>query len=245
MSTRLSPKKIKHDIREDEFRSFIVRAFDYCTENPMVVVQVVGGVLLLVLFATVGYSYMDSRKDTANEQLAEALKIFEAPILDEGATPDDEDNRSFANEEERNAKAKPMFEDVQGAFGAGTAGDVAGLYLAQIEAANGNVDAARATWESFLKEHGDHILALSVRLNLLRHDRANGKAEAVADQLEQELASANKTLPEDVILFELAETRELLGDKEGALEIYQRIIDEHPQSPFVERARQLTTTSAG
>lgn len=245
MTTRLSPKKIKHDIREDEFRSFIARAFDYFTENPMVVVQIVGGVLLLVLAVTVGFSFMESREVSANEKLAEALKVFEAPILDEGATPDDEDEPSFASEDERVAKAKPLLEEVQGAFGAGTAGDVAGLYLAQIEAANGNTEAARATWERFLKDHGDHILALSVRLNMLRHDRANGQAAAVAETLEKELASSSKTLPEDVILFELAETRELLGEKDAALEIYQRIIDEYPQSPFVERARQLTTTSAG
>lgn len=245
MSTRLSPKKIKHDIREDEFRSFIARAFDYCSENPDVVLKIVGGVLLLVLFITVGFSFMDGRQETANERLNEALEVYQAPILDEGATPDDEDDRSFASEADRNAMAKPMFEAVRDAFGAGTAGDVAALYLAQIDASEGNVDAARKVWERFVADHSDHVLALSVRLNLLRHDRANGQAEAVAETLESELASSSKNLPEDVILFELAETREQLGDKEAALELYQRLIDEHPQSPYVERARQLTTSSAG
>ncbi len=245
MSTRLSPKKIKHDIREDEFRSFIVRGFDYFTENPMEVLKIVGAVLLLVLVVSAGYSFLDSRKDVANEDLAAALKIYQAPILDEGATPDDEKSPSFASDEERIAKAKPMFEKVHGAFGAGAAGDVAGLYLANIEAAAGNPETARATWEKFLDEHSDHILALSVRLNILRFDRANGKAAEVAEILEKELASPSKSMPEDVILYELASTREMMGEKEASLSLYQRIIDEYPQSPYVERARQLTTSSAG
>lgn len=245
MSTRLSPKKIKHDIREDEFRSFIVRGFDYLTENPMEVLKIFGAVLLLVLLVTAGYSYMDSRKTAAHEDLAAALKIYEAPILEEGATPDDPKAPSFASEEERTAKAKAMFEEVHGALGAGMAGEIASLYLAQIEAAAGNIDIARATWEDFLSQHSDHILALSVRLNLLRLDRANGKAAEVAETLEKELASPAKSLPEDVILYELAATREMMGEKEASLSLYQRIIDEYPQSPYVERARQLTTSSAG
>lgn len=245
MSTRLSPKQIKHDIREDEFRSFVARAYDYITENPDVILKIVGGVLLAVLLISASFAYLESRKEAANEALAEALEIYQAPILDEGATPDDADDPSFASEADRNTKARPLFEGVQGSFGAGIAGDVAGLYLAQMDAADGKIDQAKTVWESFVKDHGDHALALSVRLNLLRHERANGGAQAVADSLEQELASPSKTLPEDVILFELAETRQMLGEKDAAMELYQRIIDEHPQSPYVARARQLTTSSAG
>ena len=85
------------------------------------------------------------------------------------------------------------------------------------------------------------VLVLSVRLNLIHLDRQNGRTQEVADQLQRELASASKTLPEDVILFELAQTLEALDQQDEALDLYQRILDEHPKSPYTADARRVTT----
>ncbi len=241
MSQRLTRKEIKHDIREDEVRSLLFRIFDFMQERPSVVAGAIGGFVVLVLGVTATLAYLDSRGDKASEELTGALKIASAPVNEEGATPDDLDDPSFPSEEAKRARAKEAFEEVRGGVGSSIAGEVANLYLADIAAGEGDTDTARGIWEAFLADNDNHVLALSVRLNLIHLDRQDSRAQEVADELQRELDSTAKTLPEDVILFELGQTLEALDQKDAALELYQRILDEHPKSPYTAEARQVTT----
>lgn len=240
MSQRLTRKEIKHDIREDEVRNVLVRVFDFLQERPREALAIAGGCLALVLAAIGLYAYLDSRGEAASEELAAALKIAAAPVTEEDAKPEDPDEPSFASEEAKRARVKEVFAEVRG----GAAGDISRLFVADAAAAEGDVDTAREIWESFLADHGDHVLALSVRLNLIHLDRQNGRAQEVADQLQRELDSANRTLPEDVILFELAQTLDALDQKDEAIDLYQRILDEHPKSPYTAEARRVTTAAS-
>ncbi len=250
MSQRLTRKEIKQDIREDEFRGYLLQVFDVLQKRPNIIVGTIAGLAVLVLALTGLFAFLDRRSDQANEELAEAMKIVTAPIVEDAEAPKDgedseaDDELSFASDEERRAKAKGAFENVQNKVGANIAGDVASLYLADIAAAEGDKDAARTIWEGFLAEHSDHILALSVRLNLIQLDRESGRAQELANELQKELDSANKKLPEDVILFELAKTLDVLNEKDAALEAYQRILDDHPKSPYTAKARQMTTSAS-
>ncbi len=237
MSERLSPKEIKEDIRHDEFRSFVETAYDRMRENPKLVFGTIGGIFGTMILVTVLISVLDAREKTAHEQLAEALKIVSAPINETGATPEAK-NPSFPDADTRRSKARSALQEVS----VGSAEDVAGLYLAKLALEEGKNDEARQIWEGFLKSHSDHVLALSVRLNLIHLDRAEGNAGLV-DELRAELNSAARSLPEDVLLYELAQTLESQGQDEEATELYQRILDDHPASPYAADARRATATT--
>jgi len=241
MSERLSRKEIKHDIREDEFRSFVAQVFEKIEEKPSLVIGTVVGIVAVTLLITGAFAFSKSRTEKANQNLAEALEIFQAPIVEEGeeATPADSNAPTFKSLEERRVSAREALEKVS----SGAAGDVAELLRADLALEEGDRETARGIWESFVSSHGEHLLALSVRLNLIHLDRAEGQASSVAEELQQELDSTQKKLPEDVILYELALTREALGETEAALELYQRIVDEYPQSPYTGKARQMTTAA--
>ena len=243
MSHRLTRKEIKHQIREDEVRGLLVRVFEFVQHHPGVIVGGVVGLLALVLALTGIFAYLDSRADEASEKLADAIKIAGAPLAEEGATPEDSDEPSFATEEERQAEAKAAFEAVRASVGASMAGEVAELYLADLAATEGDTETARRIWKSFLEDHDGHVLALSVRLNLIHLDRQDGQAQEVADELQRQLDSSEQAMPEDVLLFELAKTLEVLDQKDAALDFYQRILDEHPKSPYTAQARQMTTSA--
>lgn len=238
MSKRLTPKEIKHDIREDEFRSFVSRAADKLQENPSLVVGVIVGILAVILLGVGVTSFLEAREEKANNLLSEALDIYRAPIVETDAKPDDPDEPSFSNEEERRVRAKEALAKV----GAGPASEVAELYLAEIALAEGDTESARKAWEKFLANNDDHILSLSVRLNLIQLDRDSGQEAEVVELLERELASSKKTMPEDVILYELAVTKEALDQPDEAVDLYQRILDEYPESPYTSKARQMTTS---
>jgi tetratricopeptide (TPR) repeat protein len=242
MSKRLTAKEIKHDIREDEVRTFLTRIFETIQERPGLILAIVGGVVGLALLGSGAYAYLNSQREEANAKLAEAIEIYGAPVVEEGATPDDPEEPSFASAEARRARAREAFEEVRSGLGASEAGEVANVYLAEIALEEGDAAKAREIWESFLEKNEGHVLALSVRLNLIHLDRAEGRAEEVAERLRQELETVEKSMPEDVLLFELAQTLDQLDQDEEARITYQRILDEHPQSPYAARARQMTTS---
>ncbi len=242
MDKRLTAKEIKHDIREDEVRTALARVFLTLESHPQAVFGTLIAAFVVVLLIAGGFSVLDSRREAAQGELAEAIEIYQAPVAEDGDTADPTAELVFASEEERRQRAKESFGEIKG-FGASVAGELASLYLAEISMSEGDRDTARAIWEQFLDHHDEHLLAVSVRLNLIHLDRDEGKAAEVAATLEEELADPRKKLPEDVILFELAQTREALGEDEAALELYQRIVDEFPQSAFVAKARQVTTSA--
>ena len=80
---------------------------------------------------------------------------------------------------------------------------------------------------------------MSVELNLLALDRQAGKLEEVKSGLEKQLQEgAKRSLPEDVVLYELAATLEALGRDTEAHDTLQRLVDDHPRSPFAFEARR-------
>lgn len=240
MSKRLTRKAIKRDIREDEFRSTVEKLIDWFDENQRQAIIAVGVVIGLGLLGSVVYAVMDSRRAEADERLAEAVKIINAPIDEQAADPTAK-TPSYPNAEARRARAKEAFAEV--ADRSGDAADMATLYLADIALEEGDAEQARQHWERFLDRQGDHILSTSVRLNLIRLRRENGEADEVAEELVQALEGGGRVLPEDALLFELAQTLDELGRDDEAEEYYQRIVDEFPQSAFTPEARQALTAS--
>ena len=237
MSERLSQKQIKQDIREDEVQSFLITAIEKFQERPSFYIGIVVGVLALGGITTGAFSFMAAQKAAASDELAHAIRVFGAEVK-EDASPDDELNPSYATEEEKLTATRAALDEV----GGGEAGAVASLYEAQLALDGGDRAKAREMWEGFLRDHSEHILAVSVRVNLIRLDREEGKAAEVAERLQAELDGTASTMPEDLLIFELAKTREMLGETEAAADLYQRILDEYPTSAFASEARQQTTS---
>lgn len=245
MNQRLTRKEIKRD----EFTAAVGRSVEYAESHVRTIAYAIGAVLLLVALSLAFYFWRNSRLQGANEALAEAMRVYQAPLSATGAKPNDPAAPSFANEAARRARAKQLLEKVREDYGSTNAGDVAGLYLAQIAADEGRLDDARKTWQEFVDDHGDHMLAGEARLNLINLDRKQGKAQQVAQELRQMLERNEAALPQDVILFELGTTLEQLDRRQEAAQTYQRILDEFPQSPYGSEAQQkvsaLDPTRAG
>jgi len=234
MNQRLTRKEIKRD----EFADVVGRSVEYAGGHVRTIAYALGGLLLLVLLV-VGITYWRNRQNAAASQaLAAAVKVYQAPVTATGAKPDDPGQPSFATEEARRAKAKGLLAKVRDDYGSTNAADVAGLYLAQIHADEGKLDEARKLWSDFVDGHKGSMLAAEARLNLLALDRKQGKGEEVVKELRSMLEKGDAPLPQDVILHELGLTLEQLHRPQEAIQSYQRILDEFPQSPFRSDAQQ-------
>jgi TolA-binding protein len=238
MNQRLSRK----DIKRDEFASAVGRGVDFAESHSRELLVSVGAVLLAVLIGLLAYFYIAHRAESANQALAAAAKVYNAPIVPAGAKPNDREEPSFPNEAARQARARRLLERVRGDYRWTDAADVAALYLAEIEASTGKPAAARQLWSDFVKKHGDHVLAAQARIDLIELDRSQGKGQQVAQQLRQMLDQSDPPLPQDVILFQLATTLEQLNRDQEAAQTYRRLIDEFPQSPYLQPAQQKLAT---
>jgi tetratricopeptide (TPR) repeat protein len=234
MSQHLTRKEIKRD----ELANVMERGVEYAESHARTLFIAAGAALALVLLSALFFLYRNHRAGDANAALAQAIKVFQAPIDPAAPKPDDPANPTFADAAARQTRAKALFGKLRDDYGSTEAGDIATVFLGQIALAEGQPDRARELWNGFVDDHGDHLLAGEVRVNLFRLDRSQGKGQEVAQKLQSMLDEAEPPLPQDVILHELGATQEQLGKKQDAVGSYQRILDEFPQSPFAQEARQ-------
>jgi|HubBroStandDraft_3_1064219.scaffolds.fasta_scaffold26701_2 tetratricopeptide (TPR) repeat protein len=238
MSQRLTRKEMKRD----EFANVVGRSVEYAESHTRGILLTVGAVALAVAIGFAVYGYLGHRAGRAQEALSYAMKVYAAPIEPPGganpAKPQDPKEPSFPSESARQARAKELFTAVRRDYGFSDAAAVAGIYLAEIEARQGHLDAARQLWSDFVKHHGKHMLAAEARLDLIALDRQQGKGQQVAQELRAMLDQPESPLPQDVALFELAKTLEALDKGPEAIQTYQRILDEFPQSAYRQDAQQ-------
>lgn len=228
----------RRDMKRDELATAMGRGVEYAESHARTLITAIGAVLAVALLAALWFMYRNNQAEKASVALAQAIRIYQAPIDPAAPKPDDPTNPTFADEAARRAKAKGLFETLHDDFGSSAAGDVAAVYLGQIALAEGQADRARELWNGFVEDHGDHLLASQTRINLFRLDRSNGKAEEVEKTLTAMLDQTDAPLPQDIVLSELAATQEQLDKKPEAIQTYQRIVDEFPQSPYARDARQ-------
>ena len=240
MSDRLTRKEIK---RQDTFQTTMAQSLDWVRAHRRELIAGVA-VLALTIAALAGWAlWLRATEDDAQALLGEAMAAYRAPVRaeeDEGAAAGPAEELSFPTVEARRERSAELFGRVVGEYGASDAADVARVYLAEIAAVQGETERARELWEDFLDDHPEHMLGAEVRLNLYALDRAEGRGEEVAAELAAMLEADDRPLPEDVILHELASTLESLGRAEEATGHYQRLVNEHPQSPYAVAARDKT-----
>ncbi|MBZ0089445.1 MAG: tetratricopeptide repeat protein, partial [Thermoanaerobaculia bacterium] len=165
--------------------------------------------------------------------------------VEAAARPDDAQNPSFATEAARDARAKELFGQLDEQYGSTSVGRVAKLYLAESARTAGDRATARTLWEKYLDQDPGSAVAASVRVNLFQLDREEGKAGALAENLKKMLEDPAKPLPADLLLYQLALTQEKLGQDGDARAAYRRIVDEHPQSPYLQVAQQKSSAPVG
>lgn len=237
MNQRLTRK----DIKRDEFANAVGRSFEFAEIHSRQLLLMLGAVLLAVLVGILAFFYVNHRSDLANQALAKATKVYNAPVDPAGAKPNDPREPSFATEAARQARARQLLERLRSDFRFTDAADVASIYLAALDASSGKLAEARQLWNDFVKKHGDHVLAAQARIDLMDLDRSQGKGNEVAQRLREMLDQSDAPLPQDAVLYELATTLEQLNRNQEAAQTYQKLVDEFPQSPYRQTAQQKLT----
>jgi tetratricopeptide (TPR) repeat protein len=238
MSQRLTRKQIKRD----EVGEALSRTMAFLSGH----LKLVGAIaaLLVALFAlgTGIDRLLGGRRQTASDELAEAIQVIGAPILGEAdAAAAPTDLPVFASENERSAAARERFEQLVEKHGRSRTGEVARTYLATLAFEDGDTETARELWEE-LAAGRDTVLAIQAELNLIAHDRESGRAAEVESRL-LEQTDGSGVLPADVALWELGLTQEALGKTVESAATFRRLVEEHPRSAYAREAMQKAPAS--
>ena len=234
MAARLTRQQMKRD----EVLETASRFLAYITDHTKGLLMSLAGFVGLVLVGVGVYAYSQSRVERANDLFAQALSVFQAEVNEADSDPDDPHHPTFASADARDLRAQELFQQVESDHGGTTVGRIAQVYLGKLALRSGDSERARELWESFVASEEGHMLATEVRLNLLALDRSEGMGEEVVIRLQELISSPSPELPMEVALDQLAGSLEDLGRYEEARDIYQRIVDEHPSSPYSSRAQQ-------
>jgi len=226
---------LKHDKFVDEIGALSVRA----RANQRMLLTIGGAVVVIAAIAFGLYFYRANREEGAQQGLATAIETAEASI---GETkPEGSTGPHFKTEAERNAAAEKAFTDIRSKWSGTDAADIAGLYLARMAVAKGDVKTARTHLEAFVNDHGDNILVGTARFSLYQLRIENGEAAQVAKELEPEVDKTEPVLPGDALLVLLAQAYEVQGNAAKSKEAYKRITTDFPESPYVvEAARRAS-----
>ncbi|HVS65635.1 MAG TPA: tetratricopeptide repeat protein [Thermoanaerobaculia bacterium] len=228
----------RQEMKRDEVREWIVVAIDWIADHVKVLFAVLGGLIALGVVLALVFQFLGNRAQRAQEELAEAIRFYTAPIDAATPDPDDAKNPVFASEADRGARAEPIFERVHERFGSTAAGRIAGAYLGEIAASRGDFEAARQHWQRYLEKDSQSALAATVRLDLISLERQTGAGEQLAADLRDAIESGSWSVPSDVLLWELGLTLEQQGQPDEARDAFQRLVDEHPTSAYATRARE-------
>lgn len=244
MSERLSRKEIK---QKDQFVSAVEGGLDYGRSHLRTIGIAAAAIVGIAIVIVSVVLWGRHREVQANEALDRAVEAYRAPVsADAAAVPEAaRDELTFDSEQARRQRAKELFEEVLDDHGGSAQAELATLYLADLAVEEGNLERAEELWREFLDEHDGDLLSVQVRLNLLALRRDSGDQAGVAEELQAMLEDEETPLPEDVILFELAQTLEDLSRDDEALTYYQRIVDEYPSSRYLQQALLKTQELGG
>lgn len=233
----------RRDMKRDEVQEGMFTAVDWLAEHARTILIAAGALLGVGVLVVLALRILDGREERAQAKLANALQIYAAPINETAADPDHPRSPSFPSEEARRARALETFAAIHERYGSTAAGRVAGIYVAELAAHEGDYERARELWEQFLRRESDHALGASVRLNLIALERLQGDGEQLVERLREQIDGSSE-VPADLLLWELGVTLEEQGRLEEAEEAFQRLVDEYPASAYAGDAQARLASAA-
>ena len=230
----------RHDLKHDKFVDEIGVLTDRARANQRLLLTIGLAVVAIAIIAYGVFFYRSNQEEKGQLVLATAIDTIEAEVGEANPQNPAQPAPKFKTADERNAAAEKQFREVQSKFGGTDAADIAGLYLARLAVAKGDVTTARKGLQTFIDEHGDNaLLGASARYSLYQLRIENGEATQVANEIELELKKAEPALPGDALLVLQAQAYDVQGNASKARETYRRLTTEFPESQYaVEAARR-------
>jgi hypothetical protein len=217
---RISRKELR---QPDEFISTSRRVAEWGRDNPTYVTWGAAGLLAVLLIAGGASWWMESRARRANQQFYGAIELYRAEQWNE---------------------AYDGFSTLADDLGGTDYGKLARIYAARSAAKVDKPAEAISFYEGFLA-NGPHTAALEqlARFEMAAVLRKTGDVDRARAELDKAHALEGPIRPE--VTFALAKVADESGEKDRALELYGRYVEEAQQGPDRELARSRIVALGG
>jgi TolA-binding protein len=233
----------RHKLKENEFARTVAHARGVVQERQRDITMVIVGVIVLLL-AVGGYAWWrQSRAAKANASLAEALSIYEAPVIPPappapGSPPPVPQPGTYQTEQAKLEAALPKFLETANSYAGTDAGMTARYHAAGILAALGRFGEAEQRYQEVMDKAGSGIYGKTARLGIAETQVAQGKYDSAIQHYTELSRDANSQIPVDGVLMQLARAYARAGKKDDAVRTFTRVVDEFPRSLYAADARR-------
>jgi len=210
-------KKIRRkDLRQpDEFFTVTGEALDWMEAHTRQLVIAAGIVVALFLIGGGIRWWVDATEARASRDFYAAAELFNRQQWD---------------------AARDSFKSIASNLSRTSYGHLAVLYAGHASLRGGHADEAAASYRAYLAGGPpSDAMAQLAHLNLARALQATGDADGARKELDQALALEGPGRSDAA--FELARSTEAAGDKQKAIELYQKFLSDYPDASERELAR--------
>lgn len=233
----------RHRLKEDEFTRSVLRARAAIEARQRTIAIAVVVVLVVLLAAGGFFWWRQSQARAANELLASALAVYDAPVVPvtpptPGSAPPLPQPGTYPNEEEKLQAAIGPLQVAADRYPTSEAAEVARFHLASALASLGRFSESEQHYRQVIDAAGDSIYASTARMGLADVQVAQGKFDEAIASYTELTRITDAQLPVDSVLMQLGRAYVRAGRTEEAARTFDRILQEFPDSLYAADARQ-------
>jgi len=232
----------RHHLKQNEFVSTVASATAWYRGNQG---TFFGGVIAVIAVIVLGSGYFwwqNRNQEQAGSLLGVAMTIYQAPVVPPSSVPGaTQTPGSYPSEKARYEAALAAFTQVADAYPSSVAGIAARYHSGETLLSLGRADDAQKAYQTVIDTAGSSVYGPMARLGLATVLLASGKNDLGIKALEELAAQRDSIVPVDGVLMQLAAAYQKLGKNAEARTTYKRVVDEFPDSPYVQNARQQMT----
>lgn len=230
----------RKELKQDEIRETVMGAVQSASLHSREIIYILAIVVAVGLIAFAWFTYERGQQQKSQSLLGQALRKYNSPV---GNSTESEvkPEFTFQTDSEKYAAAIKDFEQVAQEYGNTPAASMA-RYMTGICAFYLN-DFAKA--EDYLqkstKVSDRSPLFYQSRIALAEVYTRDGKVDQAVHQLQECIQQKSPLVPADYLLFRLGSVYEQSGKVKEARETYQKILNEHKESPLQFQVQQKLT----
>lgn len=237
-ASKISQKELK---QPDEFQNIGERALQHITDNRKWYIIGLIGIIVIAGIVSGVRAIIEHRAEKISKMYADALESYDAPIVED--TEENKENKPtglyFPTEEAKYLEALQKFESLQQSYSGSNFGDMAVFYIGNCHFKLKRYDKAIESYTKFVNDGSSDLDSLKflARHNLAQSLEIQGKLDDAIKQYDEILSSSDKAWREQAYFFK-GYLLEKQDKKEDAVKIYEKMIEEFPESQLKSKAEK-------
>jgi predicted negative regulator of RcsB-dependent stress response len=234
----------RHRLKTNEFAETIAQIRDVWDTHRKTIAAAAIAAVVVVAGGGGFASWRQYQSSMGAAALAQAMAVVEAPIIPASPPaapgspqPPAPPAGSFATEEARAKAALAALLEVVARYGGTSAGITARYQAASLLVRLGRPAEAEREFQAVSAQDGRGLYGRMARLGLAEAQALGGRFDPAIATF-REIVAQPGDLPVDGLLIKLGRTYAMAGKRTEALQTFNRVVDEHPQSVYAAEARR-------